>query len=93
MEKKQNSEVNQNMLNDGKFIALDAKVIIDDNALFRHEDLKKYEELSELESQAKNNGFSFVELDGDIAIIGNGAGLVMSTLDMVTDSGGKAEHF
>jgi succinyl-CoA synthetase beta subunit len=81
------------MLTDGKFIALDAKVIIDDNALFRHEDLKKYEELSELESQAKNNGFSFVELDGDIAIIGNGAGLVMSTLDMVTDAGGKAGAF
>ncbi len=81
------------MLMDGKFIALDAKVIIDDNALFRHEDLKKYEELSELESQAKNNGFSFVELDGDIAIIGNGAGLVMSTLDMVTDAGGKAGAF
>ena len=81
------------MLTDEKFIALDAKVIIDDNALFRHEDLKKYEELSELESQAKNNGFSFVELDGDIAIIGNGAGLVMSTLDMVTDAGGKAGAF
>ena len=81
------------MLTDGKFIALDAKVIIDDNALFRHEDLKKYEELSELESQARNNGFSFVELDGDIAIIGNGAGLVMSTLDMVTDAGGKAGAF
>jgi len=81
------------MLNDGKFIALDAKVIIDDNALFRHEDIKKYEELSELESQAKNNGFSFVELEGDIAIIGNGAGLVMSTLDMVTDAGGKAGAF
>jgi len=55
--------------------------------------LKKYEELSELESQAKNNGFSFVELEGDIAIIGNGAGLVMSTLDMVTDAGGKAGAF
>src|SRR5918994_2122391 len=78
------------MINGGELVALDAKVIIDDNALFRHEDIKKYEELSELESQAKNNGFSFVELDGDIAIIGNGAGLVMSTLDMVTDAGGKA---
>jgi succinyl-CoA synthetase beta subunit len=81
------------MINHGKFVALDAKVIIDDNALFRHEDIKKYEELSELESHAKNNGFSFVELDGDIAIIGNGAGLVMSTLDMVTDAGGKAGAF
>ena len=81
------------MLNNGELVALDAKVIIDDNALFRHEDLKKYEVLSELETQAKNNGFSFVELDGDIAIIGNGAGLVMSTLDMVTDAGGKAGAF
>jgi succinyl-CoA synthetase beta subunit len=81
------------ILDDGKFVALDAKVIIDDNALFRHDDIKKYEELSDLESQAKNNGFSFVELDGDIAIIGNGAGLVMSTLDMVTDAGGKAGAF
>ncbi|HJS64468.1 MAG TPA: ATP-grasp domain-containing protein [Nitrososphaeraceae archaeon] len=81
------------LLGDGTFVALDAKVILDDNALFRHEDLKKYEELSELESQAKENGFSFVELDGDIAIIGNGAGLVMSTLDMVTDAGGNAGAF
>ena len=81
------------MLDGGKFVALDAKVIIDDNALFRHEDIKKYEELSELESQANNNGFSFVELDGDMAIIGNGAGLVMSTLDMVSDAGGRAGAF
>ena len=81
------------MLNDGSYVALDAKVIIDDNALFRHEDLKKYEQLSELELQAKEHGFSFVELDGNIAIIGNGAGLVMSTLDMVSDAGGKAGAF
>jgi succinyl-CoA synthetase beta subunit len=88
------AEINPLAILDGeKFVALDAKVIIDDNALFRHDDLKKYEELSDLEYQAKNNGFSFVELDGDIAIIGNGAGLVMSTLDMVSDAGGKAGAF
>ena len=81
------------MLRNGELVALDAKVIIDDNALFRHEDLKQYEVLSELENQAKKNGFSFVELDGNIAIIGNGAGLVMSTLDMVTDAGGVAGAF
>ncbi|HSL14379.1 MAG TPA: ATP-grasp domain-containing protein [Nitrososphaeraceae archaeon] len=81
------------MLKDGRFVALDAKVIIDDNALFRHDDLKKFEDLSELETLAQENGFSFVELGGDIAIIGNGAGLVMSTLDMVNDSGGKAGAF
>jgi succinyl-CoA synthetase beta subunit len=49
--------------------------------------------MSELEKQASKNGFSFVELDGDIAIIGNGAGLVMSTLDMVSDAHGKAGSF
>jgi succinyl-CoA synthetase beta subunit len=65
-------------------------VIIDDNALFRHPELKKYEHVSELEKQAEGSGFSLVELDGNIAIIGNGAGLVMSTLDMVSDAGGKA---
>jgi succinyl-CoA synthetase beta subunit len=81
------------ILNDGSLIALDSKVIIDDNSLFRHEELKKYLFMSELEKQASKNGFSFVELDGDIAIIGNGAGLVMSTLDMVSDAHGKAGSF
>jgi len=81
------------ILSDGSLVALDAKVIIDDNSLFRHEELKIYLYLSELEKQASKNGFSFVELDGDIAIIGNGAGLVMSTLDMVSDANGKAGSF
>jgi succinyl-CoA synthetase beta subunit len=81
------------VLDDGTLMALDAKVIIDDNALFRHPELKKYVFMSESELQAKKSGFSFVELDGNIAIIGNGAGLVMSTLDMVSDKGGKAGCF
>lgn len=81
------------VLDDGSLMALDAKVIIDDNALFRHPELKKYQLMSESELQAKKSGFSFVELDGSIAIIGNGAGLVMSTLDMVSDKGGKAGCF
>lgn len=81
------------VLSDDSLMALDAKVIIDDNALFRHVDLKKYEHISELEEQAGRSGFSLVELDGNIAIIGNGAGLVMSTVDMVTDAGGKAGCF
>jgi succinyl-CoA synthetase beta subunit len=81
------------ILSDGSLIALDSKVIIDDNSLFRHEDLKTYLYLSELEKQASKNGFSFVELDGNIAIIGNGAGLVMSTLDMVSDANGQAGSF
>lgn len=81
------------IVSDGALVALDAKVIIDDNALFRHNDLQKYLYLTELEKQASDNGFSFVELDGNVAIIGNGAGLVMSTLDMVTDADGSAGSF
>src|SRR5215216_2616868 len=81
------------ILQDGSLMALDAKVIIDDNAMFRHPELKKYEHVSELERQAEVSGFSLVELDGNIAIIGNGAGLVMSTLDMVSDAGGNAGAF
>lgn len=81
------------ILSDGSLMALDAKVIIDDNAIFRHQELKKYDHISELEAQAEKSGFSLVELDGNIAIIGNGAGLVMSTIDMVSDTGGKAGSF
>jgi succinyl-CoA synthetase beta subunit len=81
------------ILGDESLLALDSKVIIDDNAMFRHAELKKYEHISELEKQAEISGFSLVELDGNIAIIGNGAGLVMSTLDMVSDAGGKAGAF
>ncbi|MFL6474184.1 MAG: succinate--CoA ligase subunit beta [Nitrososphaera sp.] len=81
------------ILKDGSIMALDAKVIIDDNAMFRHPELKKYEYVSEIQKQAEVSGFSLVELDGNIAIIGNGAGLVMSTLDMVSDAGGKAGAF
>jgi len=78
---------------DGTLLALDAKVIIDDNALFRHEELRKYENLSSLEAEATKNRFSLVELDGNIAVIGNGAGLVMSTLDILSDYGGKPACF
>lgn len=78
---------------DGSLAALDSKVIIDDNALFRHEELRQYEELSSLEVEARRSGFSLVELDGDIAVIGNGAGLVMSTLDMLSDANGRAACF
>ncbi|HKU49833.1 MAG TPA: ATP-grasp domain-containing protein [Nitrososphaera sp.] len=81
------------ILGDNSLLALDSKVIIDDNAMFRHPELKKYEHISELEKQAEISGFSLVELDGNIAIIGNGAGLVMSTLDMVSDAGGNAGAF
>ncbi|HEY9398818.1 MAG TPA: succinate--CoA ligase subunit beta [Nitrososphaeraceae archaeon] len=81
------------IIKDGSCLALDAKIIIDDNSIFRHPELRKYIQISELQEQAEKSGFSFVELDGNIAIIGNGAGLVMSTLDIVNDAGGKAGAF
>jgi Succinyl-CoA synthetase, beta subunit len=81
------------ILRDGTCLALDAKIIIDDNSIFRHPELRKYIQISELQEQAEKSGFSFVELDGNIAIIGNGAGLVMSTLDIVNDAGGKPGAF
>ena len=81
------------ILRDGTCLALDAKIIIDDNSIFRHPELRKYIQISELQEQAEKSGFSFVELEGNIAIIGNGAGLVMSTLDIVHDAGGKPGAF
>lgn len=78
---------------DGTLVALDGKMVTDDNAGFRHEELAKYKEMTELERKAATSGFSLVELDGDIAVIGNGAGLVMATLDMLSDSGGKPACF
>ena len=81
------------IVEDGSLLALDGKVMTDDNSNFRHEELMKYQEISELEERAEKSGFSLVELDGDIAVVGNGAGLVMSTLDMLSDSGGKPACF
>ena len=87
------AEINPLAVAGGRLLAIDAKVIIDDNAVFRHPSLPKSEELTELEHMAKASGLSYVELDGDIAIIGNGAGLVMSTLDMVAHFGGRPANF
>ena len=81
------------ILKDGTLMALDGKVMTDDNSNFRHEELLKYQEKSELEERAEKSGFSLVELDGNIAVIGNGAGLVMSTFDMLADNGGKPAAF
>src|SRR5436189_103365 len=77
-------------------IAGDAKLDIDDNALFRQTDLAKLKEVSpyeEAEEKARALGFSFVQLDGEVGIIGNGAGLVMATLDAVRNAGGQAANF
>lgn len=81
------------VLNDDSLVALDGKFITDDNSSFRHEELQKYQEKSAIEEKAEKSGFSLVELDGNIAVVGNGAGLVMSTLDMLADNGGKPACF
>ncbi|MDI1495860.1 MAG: succinate--CoA ligase [Cenarchaeum symbiont of Oopsacas minuta] len=81
------------VLADGRMVALDGKMVTDDNSNFRHKEMQKYQERSELEERAEKSGFALVELDGDIAVIGNGAGLVMSTLDMLSDNGGKPACF
>jgi succinyl-CoA synthetase beta subunit len=81
---------------DGSVLAGDAKLDIDDNALFRQGELAKFKEVSkdeESEERARALGFSFVQLDGDVGIIGNGAGLVMATLDAVRNAGGRAANF
>ena len=88
------AEINPlSILKDGTLMALDGKIMTDDNSNFRHEELQKYQEKSDLEEQAEKSGFSLVELDGNIAVIGNGAGLVMSTFDMLSDNGGKPATF
>ncbi len=78
---------------DGTLMPLDAKVIIDDNALFRHPEFSKIHPPDEFEGEASRQGFAFVRLEGDIAVVGNGAGLVLSTLDLVGDAGGKPACF
>jgi succinyl-CoA synthetase beta subunit len=79
-----------------KLRALDAKVTLDDNALFRHADnagLRNPSAEDPQEHMAKERGLTYVKLDGDIGILGNGAGLVMSTLDVVAQVGGQPANF
>ena len=76
--------------------ALDAKVSLDGNALFRHPDNQSLSDTANedpIEARAKEQGVQYVKLDGDIGILGNGAGLVMSTLDVVAQAGGSPANF
>jgi succinyl-CoA synthetase beta subunit len=85
-------EVNPLVLTtDGKILALDGKVSLDENAEFRHTDRTDIErdDLDPLEAKAKSMDLNYVKLDGQVGIIGNGAGLVMSTLDVVAYAGEK----
>ena len=90
-------EVNPMVLTgEGRVVALDAKVTIDDSADYRHSffaELKSAHEIPEQERLAKDKGLNFIKLEGDVGIIGNGAGLVMSTLDVVKAAGGEPANF
>jgi succinyl-CoA synthetase beta subunit len=81
---------------DRQVVALDAKVTVDGNSLFRHEETSAFRNVSAEDPQermAKERGLTYVKLDGDIGILGNGAGLVMSTLDVVAQAGGSPANF
>ncbi|OIO00243.1 MAG: ADP-forming succinate--CoA ligase subunit beta [Elusimicrobia bacterium CG_4_10_14_0_2_um_filter_56_8] len=80
---------------DDRLIALDSKIVTDDNALFRHKDLaaKPDHEATEIEKEAKEIGINYIGLDGDIGCMVNGAGLAMATLDTVKMAGGDAANF
>ena len=90
-------EVNPLVLTgEGRVVALDAKVSVDESASYRHaifDELKAAHEIPEQERFAKERGLNFIKLEGDVGIIGNGAGLVMSTLDVVKAAGGDPANF
>ena len=91
------AEINPLILTtEGKVHALDAKVTLDDNAAFRHPEWEEYaatETDDPREKMAKEKGLNYIGLSGSVGIIANGAGLAMSTLDVVNQVGGKAANF
>jgi succinyl-CoA synthetase beta subunit len=83
---------------DDRIIALDAKVTLDGNAAFRHDNYDEWkvdglDADDPLEAEAKEQGIQYVKLDGSVGVLGNGAGLVMATLDVVAQNGGRAANF
>jgi succinyl-CoA synthetase beta subunit len=81
---------------EGEVRALDSKFTVDDSALFRHPDLAELRDLDAadpLERLARETGVTYVKLDGDVGVLGNGAGLTMSTVDVVTFVGGRPANF
>jgi succinyl-CoA synthetase beta subunit len=80
----------------GEAVALDAKIVLDDNALFRHPDLaelRDQDEIDQVELSAQRHQLNFMQLDGDIGVVVNGAGLALATLDMVREAGGRPANF
>jgi succinyl-CoA synthetase beta subunit len=91
------AEINPFILTkDGKVFALDAKITIDDNALFRHKDLAELRDLNEedpLEVEASKFGLNYIKLEGNVACMVNGAGLAMATMDIIKYAGGSPANF
>ncbi len=91
------AEINPFILtSDGRVYALDAKITIDDNALYRHKDLLELRDLNEedpLEVEASRFGLNYIKLDGNIACMVNGAGLAMATMDIIKYAGGQPANF
>jgi len=87
------------LTSDGRLIALDAKIALDDNALFRHPELAALHHVSETEDgdlealEAQRHQINYVRLDGDIGVVVNGAGLALATLDLLTEAGGRPANF
>ena len=85
-----------NFTSDNKIIAVDAKMTLDDNALFRHKEYDSLRDLSEenpIEIEAKKVGLNYVDLDGNVGCMVNGAGLAMATMDLIKQSGGSPANF
>jgi len=91
------AEINPFILTkDGKVYALDAKINLDDNALYRHKDLMELRDLNEedpLEVEASRFGLNYIKLEGNIACMVNGAGLAMATMDIIKYAGGAPANF
>ncbi len=91
------AEINPLVINGAnQVVALDGKIVIDDNALFRHADLAEMRDLDEeapAETEARKYGLSYVKLDGEIGCMVNGAGLAMGTMDIISYFGGKPANF
>src|SRR5206468_8839029 len=91
------AEINPFILTkDGKVYALDAKITLDDNALYRHKELIELRDLNEedpLEVEASKHGLNYIKLDGNVGCMVNGAGLAMATMDIIKYAGGKPANF
>ena len=87
------TEINPLVVSEGRVIAADSRLNVEDDSLYRHPELPFVFEGTELEREVKDIGLAFVQLDGDIAIMANGAGMAMATLDVVQTFGGKPANF